>query len=52
MDGNYRSFVRWARFERYDGVIGIQWVLRDDDSIAGFWVKPDQSGDTPTQKPG
>ncbi len=42
MDGGYRAFVRWARFEKYDGVIGVQWILREDDTIAGFFIRPAQ----------
>lgn len=42
MDGGYRAFVRWARFEKYDGVIGVQWILRKDDTIAGFFIRPAQ----------
>jgi hypothetical protein len=35
----YRAFVRWARFEKADGLVGIQWILSEDDSIAGFYVR-------------
>jgi hypothetical protein len=45
LDGNYRAFVRWARFEKREGVFGVQWILRDDDSVAGFFVRAAQ----PTQ---
>ena len=38
--GEYRGFVRWARFEKFDGVIEVLWILREDDSIAGFYVRP------------
>lgn len=41
-EDGYRAFVRWSRFEKYDGVIGIQWILREDDSIAGFYVRSAQ----------
>lgn len=37
---DYRAFVRWARFSDHDGIIEIQWILHDDDTIAGFYVKP------------
>jgi hypothetical protein len=39
VEGEYRSFVRWARFEKQEGVIGVQWILRADDSIGGFFVR-------------
>lgn len=38
--GEYRGFVRWARFDGYDGVIELQWILQQDDSIAAFFVRP------------
>jgi hypothetical protein len=38
--GEYRGFARWARFDKYDGVIEVQWILREDDSIAGLFVQP------------
>ena len=38
--GEFRGFVRWARFDKYDGVIELQWILRTDDSIAGFFIRP------------
>ena len=37
--GDYRGFVRWARFSKHDGVIQIEWTLRDDDAIAGLIIK-------------
>jgi hypothetical protein len=37
---DYRAFVRWARFSDHDGIIEIQWILHDDDTIAGFFVQP------------
>jgi hypothetical protein len=36
----YHGFVRWARFSNHDGVIEIQWILRDGDTIAGFFIQP------------
>jgi len=36
--GDYRGFVRWARYERLEGIVQIQWILRADDTIAGFFV--------------
>lgn len=51
VEGDHRAIVRWARFENYDGVIGVEWILRnDDDAIAGFFVRPAQS-ETPPPKP-
>jgi len=38
--GDYRGFVRWARFSDHDGVIEIQWILRPDDTVAGLLVRP------------
>ena len=37
---SYRGFVRWARFDKTDEVIEIQWILRPDDTIAGFFIRP------------
>jgi hypothetical protein len=38
-----RGFVRWARFDKYDGVIQVLWFLhRDDDQVTGFFVEPAQ----------
>jgi hypothetical protein len=42
--GEYRGFVRWARFDRYDGVMEVQWILRKDDSVAGLFVRPARTG--------
>jgi hypothetical protein len=42
--GEYRGFVRWARFDRYDGVMEVQWILRNDDSVAGLFVRPARTG--------
>ena len=41
---DYRGFVRWARFSKHDGVVEIQWVLRNDDTIAGFIIREAQGG--------
>lgn len=38
----YRGFVRWARFSDHEGVIQIEWILRRDDTIAGFFIRPAQ----------
>jgi hypothetical protein len=38
--GDYRAFVRWARFDGTEDVIEIQWILRPDDEIAGFYIRP------------
>jgi hypothetical protein len=38
--GDLRGFARWARFSRHDGVIEIRWILRPDDTVAGFMVIP------------
>ena len=38
--GEYRGFVRWARFDKHDGLIEVQWILRPDDTIAGLFVRP------------
>jgi hypothetical protein len=40
----YRGFVRWARFSKHDGLVEIQWVLRQDDTIAGFIIREAQTG--------
>jgi hypothetical protein len=38
--GDYRAFVRWARFDGTRDVIEIQWILRPDDTVAGFYIRP------------
>jgi len=38
--GEYRGFVRWARFDGTDEVIEVQWILRPDDEVAGFFIRP------------
>ena len=43
----YRGFVRWARFSKHDGVVEIQWVLRQDDTVAGFIIREAQAGREP-----
>lgn len=40
--GKYRAFVRWARYDKYDGVIETIFMLRSDDTIAGLFVRPAQ----------
>jgi hypothetical protein len=45
IDGEFRAFVRWVRFENYPDIVGIEWILRKDDSIAGFYVRPAVEGD-------
>lgn len=39
---DYRGFVRWAQFDKTDQVIEIQWILRPNDEIAGFFIRPAQ----------
>ena len=43
----YRGVYRWAHFDKYDGVIEVLWILREDDSVAGFFLNPAQSPETP-----
>jgi hypothetical protein len=38
--GDYRGFVRWARFDKTDEVIEVQWILKPNDEIAGFYIRP------------
>jgi len=38
--GDYRGFVRWARFDKTDEIIEVQWILNPDDVIAGFYLRP------------
>jgi len=38
----YLIYVRRARFEKYPGVIEVQWLLTDDKSIAGFFLSPEK----------
>jgi hypothetical protein len=35
-----RGFVRWARFDKTDEIIEIQWMLKANDEIAGFFIRP------------
>jgi hypothetical protein len=35
-----RGFVRWARFDKTEEVIEIQWILKRNDEIAGFFIRP------------
>ena len=41
---DYRGFVRWARFSKHDGLIEVQWILREDDTIAGFMIREARPG--------
>jgi len=43
--GEFRAFVRWARFDKHDGIMEVQWRLRPDDSIAGFLIRPARKPD-------
>lgn len=38
--GAYRGFGRLARFDKSKEPIQLEWILRPDDTIAGFFVKP------------
>ena len=38
--GDRRGFVRWAHFDNTDEIIEIQWILRPDDAVAGFFLRP------------
>jgi len=35
-------YLRTARFEKYDGEIGVQWVFDADGAVAGFAIQPKQ----------
>lgn len=35
-------YLRTARFEKYDGDIGVQWVFDAEGAIAGFAIQPKQ----------
>jgi len=37
---DYRAFARFARFSKNNDVLQLQWILRPDDSVAGFKVMP------------
>ena len=37
---DYRAFVRWARFDKTEEIIEIQWILKQNDEIAGFFIRP------------
>ena len=45
--GDYRGFARFARFSKNDAVIQLRWILRPDDSVAGFQVMPAQKPQPP-----
>ena len=45
VDGDFRAYVRWVRYENYPDIVGIEWILRKDDSVAGFYVRPAAPGD-------
>lgn len=45
--GEYRGFARFARFEKSAEPIEVQWILRNDDSIAGLFVRPAQRTGAP-----
>ena len=38
--GDYRGFARFARFSKHEGPIEVQWILRPDHTVAGFFVQP------------
>ncbi len=54
-DGEHRAFMRWARFEKREEVIGVEWILRGDGEIAGFFVRiatpPERSTASPPAGP-
>jgi hypothetical protein len=45
----HRGFVRWAKFDKHDGLIKVQWILRGDDRISGFFIVP---AERPSEKQG
>ena len=40
-------YRRRARFEKYPGVVLVQWALAADGQVAGFLIAPDQSAPQP-----
>lgn len=38
----YSLYQRRARFEKFGGVVVVQWALAADGSIAGFYVRPEE----------
>jgi hypothetical protein len=34
--------VRWARFDKTEEIMEIQWLLNPADEIAGFYIRPAQ----------
>jgi hypothetical protein len=53
VDGEHRAFMRWARFQKSQEVVGVQWILREDDTIAGFFVRlAPRPTDQPAKQPG
>ncbi len=49
--GDYRAFARFAVFDRYEGVVQIGWILRDDDSIAGLSLEASPKKPLPADAP-
>jgi hypothetical protein len=47
-EGEHRAFMRWARFQKRSEVVGFQWILNADDTIAGFFVHVAKPPEAPT----
>jgi murein DD-endopeptidase MepM/ murein hydrolase activator NlpD len=48
----YAVYLRRSRFENFDGVIVTQWAFDAEGRVAGFFIRPDQSGAaTPAPSP-
>lgn len=39
----YSLYLRRARFEKYGGVVAVQWALAADGTVAGFYIRPDEA---------
>jgi len=40
LKGDKRGFVRWANFDKTKEIIEVVWILNEDDTIAGFFIRP------------
>ena len=39
----YHLYLRRARFEKYGGVVVVQWALAADGTVAGFYIRPEEA---------
>ena len=46
--GGYTAIMQWTRFDRTDDLVEVQWILRDDGLVGGFFVRPAGSTSVPS----